>query len=166
MCICLCVCVCVRFFDNSAARASGAVWRGAISGVSFFFPTAAAKKCDRRPGNESWQQAIICLPHTHTHTHTRSTSQCRATRAMATEQPQLEAKSLSPPSRKRRRVKWKEERNSGRERDTGWEGWRRAGKRHSTGRREGVKEHDKEVRMCTSEPVKGKRAKSNGKGKK
>lgn len=29
-----------------------------------------------------------------------------------------------------------------------------------------MEEHDKEVRMCTSEPVKGTRAKSNGKGKK
>lgn len=29
-----------------------------------------------------------------------------------------------------------------------------------------MEEHDKEVRMCTSEPVKGTRAKSNGKGEK
>lgn len=43
-----------------------------------------------------------------------------------------------------------------RERDTGWEGWWReretAQNRKERGR---VEEHDKEVRMCTSEPVKG-----------
>lgn len=60
-------CVCASLTTQRRERV-GLCEGGLFLASHFFFPPAAAKKCDRRPGNESWQQAIICLPHTHTHT--------------------------------------------------------------------------------------------------
>lgn len=70
MCVCQRVYVCVSL---TAQRREGAsLCEGGLFLASHFFPPAAAKKRDRRPGNESWQRAIICLPHIHTHRHTHT----------------------------------------------------------------------------------------------
>lgn len=64
--VCVSACLCVCFSDSTAERGSESVWRGAISGVSFFSPCCC--KETRSASGKRELAASNHLPATHTHT--------------------------------------------------------------------------------------------------
>lgn len=146
LCMCMCLRVCASLCMCEYLTARRGEWLGLCEGGLFlaslspslsFFP--CCRKETRSASGKRELAASNHLPAVRTHTYTHhsdSTSQRWATRAMATEQPQLEAKSLFPSIEGETESKMKGKKRAG-ERERGSErgGEECQGKQHGTGKK-------------------------------